>query len=296
MSDIAEQAVEIVEEAIDDVVEVVEVVRNNPVALAAAGLVGVGIGAAGGYLVAKKQLRSFYEDLATEEIAQAKSFFTQVYKTDEDGTTMSPLDVLIQRHGEEAAAEALQIYSGVKQVENPVETEEELAQDEALLTKTEQFIKDKVIETVEETYVEQVGGTVNVFEDPSFDLAEEITHRSEDLPYIITMDEFDAGEKDYEQVALTYFKMDDTLVGEDDKPLEHPNEDVNEDHLVMFGRGSNDRNKVYIRNDRQGIDYEVIKSSGSYLEEVLGMPEENNRTLKHSDERDRRRALNRGDE
>lgn len=281
--DNAEQALDVIEDQVDGIVETVEIVKNNPVALAVVGAVGVVLGIAGGYFAAKKVLRSHYEDLAQREISEAKTFYASVYKTHEDGTPMTPQEVLRELHGPEAAAEALRTYQGQQAAEKLVETGE-LAydeQDEAQIRKIENARLHSLSVDKE---VGPGGGRIesvekpesrNVFRDDTFNLEEEMKYRTEEAPYIITHDEFFAGEKDYDTIELTYYEQDDTLADEQDKPIREIDKVIGEDHLVHFGRGSKDHNVVYIRNDRLGCDYEVTKSTGSYVEEVLDMLDDN---------------------
>lgn len=293
MSDVAEMTAEVVadnvEEAVDGIVEVVEVARNNPYALAAVGFVGVAIGAAGGYFFAKKQLQKVYEDRVAAEIAQAKEFYASVNKVDVDGAVLTPMDVMHQRHPEVAeAAEALREYQGLEHDQSDDEM------DEALLAKTESKVKVVSAEEDGTLMTTEVQESTNVFDDPTFDLEEERKFRTPTKPYIIHHDEYFEAEREFDTIQLTYFEADDTLIDEQNNPITDVDATVGEDHLVMFGRGSKDKNIVYVRNERLEVDYEISRSNGSYLKEVLGMDDEED-TLRHSDMRDRRRAFRHGD-
>lgn len=291
MSEVAEKTAEVVaenvEEAVDGVVEVLEVTRNNPVLLGSVFVAGVVGGAGLGYFLAVKRLGKKFDERMEMEISETRAFYANLNKVDEAGEPLTPQDVMEQRHGAEAAAQIVRGYQGrSEEPEGEPEGEpyDEVV-DEKLLAKTESKVRRT--EKVE---------TRNVFSDPSFDLEEELKYRTEDKPYILTHDEYFAAEKDYDTFSLTYYELDDTLVDEQDKPIENVDEMVGEDHLVRFGSGSKDNNIVYVRNDKLGSDYEISKSTGSYLEEVLGMPDEEPNSLKHSDQRDRRRAFQHGDE
>lgn len=316
VAELAEEAAAKAEDVAEGVVETVEIFKNNPVVLAVVGAVGVALGVAGGYFAAKKVLRSHYEELSQREIAEAKTFYASVYKTNEDGTPKTPQEVLSERHGPEAAAEALSTYKGQQAAERLVKAGE-LAydeQDEAQIRKIENARvhsmsvdkevgpgggKIEKIEKLEEGPAE----TRNVFRDDNFDLAEELKYRTKEAPYIITHDEYYAGELEYENSTLTYYEQDDTLTDEQDKPIHEIDKTIGEDHLIQFGHGSKDRNIVYIRNDRLGMDFEVIKSTGSYVEEVLGMLDDEEvgpgGELRHSNRNAhlaRRREFRHGDE
>ena len=303
MSEVAEKTADVVaenvEDAIDGVVEVMEVVRNNPVALVAAGVVGAAVGGAVAYFVTAKKLNAKFEEQMVEEIAEARAFYSNLNKVKEDGSNLTPQEVLAARHGEEAV-EALRTYQG--RPEEPVlegEPYDNIRDEEQIQRLEKRAFKKRVVTedgTMMATTVQETSATErNVFRDDTFDLEEEIKYRTEDAPYIITHDEYFAGDLEYDTSSLTYYEKDDTLTDEHDKPLEQTDKIVGDDHLVRFGSGSKDKNVVYVRNDRLGIDYEITRSRGSYLEDVLGMENEDPGELKHSDQRDRRRAMRRDD-
>lgn len=294
MSEVAEKAAEataeVVEESIDGVVDVLTVAKNNPVTLVVVGALGVVAGAAGGYFFAKRQLRSFYEDLATQEIAEAKEFYSNLNKVGPTGEPLTPLEVMEQRHGTEAAAEALAEYQGRQAVEKVLAEEGGLPPGEPY----DEVIDEQQIEKIET----QLHESRNVFKDPTFDLEEEKQYRTSDKPYIITHDEFFEAELEFDTSRVTYYELDDTLTDEHDKPITDVNGTIGDDHLVRFGSGSKDNNIVYIRNEKLQCDYEVVKSTGSYLEEVLGMEADQDRELKHSNRNaqlNRRREFRHGD-
>lgn len=316
MSQVAEQTAEtvadVVEETIDGVVDVVEVVRNNPKMLALAGVLGAVAGGVGAYFIAKAQLKSYYEDLATQEIAQAKVFYAGVYKTDDDGESLTPLEVLEQRHGAEAAAEAVRRYQGQGD-EVLVQPEEEIdEQDEALLARTEANVRTRyrqpsqhdddggVKQDTATDYEKSMPASVrNTFDSSKFDLEKEKPLRTEDAPYIVTHDEYFTNDDDYDLVSLTYFENDRTLVYEMDelKPVDDIDGLIGRDHLVRFGSGSGDDDKVYVRNDKVQNMYEITRSTGSYAEEVLGLMGDEPDSLRHSNRNatlNRRRQFRRG--
>jgi hypothetical protein len=116
----------------------------------------------------------------------------------------------------------------------------------------------------EETYE-----TVNVFHSniSSWDYDTEIAQRGEGLPYVIHYDEFMGGESGYNQETLTYYEKDDILADQSDTPIYNYPKLLGD---LNFGHGSNDSNVVYIRNDQVHMEWEVLRHSGSYSEEVVG--------------------------
>lgn len=123
------------------------------------------------------------------------------------------------------------------------------------------------------TEVEQPdGGVINVFNEisPTEDLPQYmIEARTPDRPYIITLEEFTEGENDAD--TLTYYEEDGVLADSQDMPVDRVGEDVGEENLNKFGFGSNDSRMLYIRNEKLGMDYEIILHQGSFAEVVHGI-------------------------
>jgi hypothetical protein len=308
-AEVTEAVAENVGDAVEEMVEMVEVVRNNPVLLTIAGAVGLTAGAVGGYFLARKLLRNEYEERLEEQIAETKEFYAGVYKTTVDGEPLTPQEILEQNDPEALAA--LRAYQGTpKVVETPAETEEELLEhpgddemDERQARITEARIHSVSLEKeadpakgVHPIEVEkpEPSESVNVFVDRNFDYAEEKKLRTKDRPYVITHDEyFGAEHEEYDTIQLTYFEKDGTLVDEHDKPIDDVDGTIGDESLARFGHGSKDNKIVYVRNEKLECEYEVVLSDQSYLE-ALGLGPEPNE-LRHSDQRDRRRAFRQGD-
>lgn len=103
-----------------------------------------------------------------------------------------------------------------------------------------------------------------------WDYTVELAHRAENpgKPFVIHKDEFFSGESDYSQKSLCYYAGDDILVDEEDKPIFSY---LNVTGDLDFGRGSGDANVVYIRNDEFRAEYEILRHSGLYATEILGI-------------------------
>lgn len=290
---------ELGQQAVDGAVEVIEVVRNNIPILFGVFVVGVAGGTGLGYFLAARKLGKEFDARLEVEVQEAKEFYASYNKVTLTGEPLTPQQVMDQRHGVGAAAEAVREYQGMTErstVEDDEMDETQIRKIEDARVHSISIDKEVAPGGGEITEVVETRQSRNVFTDPDFDFEEEKKHRTKRKPYIITHDEFYANEEDYEQSSLTYYEMDDTLCDEADKPIENTDTIVGDDHLVRFGAGSKDPKIVFVRNERLETDYEIVKSTGSYLEEVLGMPEEKSTELKHSDQRDRRRAMRRDDE
>lgn len=248
-------------------------VRNPKVIVGSLVVISLAGGGYAGHQYAKNKLKTYYEDIATKEIAEAKDFYGRLYKTDEENA--SPEIVLERLHGSEAA-EAITAYR-TGEVDGPYSAEADL-----IVTSDE--LGAQVHPTdIRPTYSTRVKRAMfDDHPDGIFDYDAEVALRTLTDPYIITNEEFFEGEKDYEQTALTYYREDDVLADERDQPV--PEDTVGEEHLTRFGYGSNDHNMVYVRNDTMQIDFEINLSYGSYAQEVLGF-DATDTGLKHSNHR-----------
>lgn len=83
-----------------------------------------------------------------------------------------------------------------------------------------------------------------------------------DEPYIISPEDFYENQSN-DKITLTYFEEDGVFIGVDDE--------IVPDALELIGGsetleavGTYEEDVVYVRNTEMGVDYEVLKDSGSY--------------------------------
>lgn len=75
-------------------------------------------------------------------------------------------------------------------------------------------------------------------------------------PHVISPEEF--GELDYPIISLDYY-TDDVLMNDRGKIITNVKELVGEDFASHFGEYEDDPDIVYVRNDLQCIDYEIVR-------------------------------------
>jgi hypothetical protein len=113
--------------------------------------------------------------------------------------------------------------------------------------------------------------SVNIFitrGDPGdgWDWSSELEQRRPDKPYIIHIEEFVGQESGFNQDTVTYYAADDVIVDEQEQVISHYRELMGE---LLFGHGSQDANIVYVRNDKMGVEWEVLYDASSYLQSVI---------------------------
>lgn len=268
--DATEAALDVIEDKLEAIEQVVTVTRNNPALIAGALILGAAVGGVVGYKIAEKRLVTKFEDILAQEIAEAKEFYSRMNKTDQFSTPEGAVEALVPPE----AVEAMQQYQG---------REGQVPYDK---------VPPREIKGEPEVVVENATVVTNVFSDArpdprdwDYDAELVIRETNPESPYVISFEEYQENEHSHEQATLTYFAGDDTLCDEKSVPIPDTEYSVGDDNLTRFGHGSHDRNVVYIRNERVGMDWEVIRSEGTYQHEVLS---QSPRELRHSDRSNRR--------
>lgn len=250
----AAEAVEsIVEPVVSEVIKTAHMIDRR-LAFAAFAMSTVG-GVMIGYGTAGLRLRTKYQKIADREIEQMREHFILKSKAQEP---KPELETIVSELGYTAPPVVMPNAPG----------------DNTKAVGHIQYGTHK--QEVEETTV------VNVFEDV-WDYAIETRSRNPAQPYIIHRDEFMSGQENYEQTTLTYFMGDDVLCDGRDTPIDDRDSMIGDDHLERFGHGSGDPNVLYVRNETLDTDFEIVRSTGKYAQEVHGFSDDD--SLTHAMER-----------
>lgn len=222
-------------------------------AVAGTALVSLAAGAYGGYLYAKRQLTEEFNSQMEQEIAATKAFYSAMHKKGDFETPEGAVNAL---HPE-----------GVAEFKNDRDTMQKILDG----LKYAPMDAGAAVRGEKESPVE-----VNIFDGVKQDLdvdPEDVPEPNPDRPYIIARDAFENSEVGYRQLTLTYFIEDNVLLDEDEDIVEDIEKWAGMGNLQRFGLQSGDPNVVYIRNEPMSVDFEVIRSRGSYKELVLGLTE-----------------------
>lgn len=264
VSDAATEAI------VPEIIETVEVVKNNPYILIGTALVAVTSGIAIGYKVAEKRMTTQFEELLQEELKKTKQHYENRIDSLEGAVHYEESEVPEEWvHPEVPDAEEQRLlnkYAGVK-----------VKDDTGTVT-----VEETTVEVDEEgDEVVKVTEKRNIFVDgrpiEEFDYSEEMKNRSSESPYVISEEEFLANDEGFSQYQMTYYEGDDVLTDEHERTIDAVDELLGIENLSRFGHGSKDKNLVYIRNEQKLAEYEVARSRGKYSVEVLGFEEEDDR-------------------
>ena len=272
VSDTAEDVQELLDDVVelmDDVVELMEDrvswIKTTNAKLILVGALAVAFGAGASYLMTVRKLEKKYQTIADEQVASVKARYSVIHKSADS------LTELAQRYTDEELAEK-------KLAEGEVEVYESMVREEDYISYDNISPAGDADEDSESTVVEEEQEIVhhNIFEsdDPEtyFDFEEELERRATkpNEPHVITKEEFDVNESDFDQQRLVYFDGDDVLADSADQPITDIENVVGYINLLRFGHGSGDRNVVYIRCPTLELDFEMVRSEGKFAKEILG--------------------------
>lgn len=102
----------------------------------------------------------------------------------------------------------------------------------------------------------------------AWDFDAEVAGRDPSKPYIIHEEEYIRDEMGFRQETVTYYEGDDIMADPLDTAIHNYKGIMGE---LRFGHGSNDPNIVYIRNENLNVEWEVLRHSGSFATEVMGL-------------------------
>lgn len=207
---------------------------------------GLGIGGAAGYFTTKKLLEAKYENELNIQIQEVKDYYKLVRK---EGEYASPETVPVEY--EQTTPENYGDYENILEGLEYIEHSEEVVTEEEEIDETE----EEVEEVPESEYKKEY-------------------NRNRNEPYIISVKEFMEDREEYDKTTITYFEDDDVLCDEREEVIPNVEYTVGNEALIKFGELSEDKNIVYVRNERTSTDFEILRDRRSYAEVVLGYKEE----------------------
>lgn len=238
--------------------------------------IGAAAGFTGGYFFAKKK----FQAIAEEEIFEIKKTYRQAQiqtnTTLEDlqkryqGDRPSDIEAEVKPMSPDQLKETLGYVPGEFLSGRP---ERSFVEDPAVTTGREVLRGSSFPDEVEggnpaaEEDEEQVTNVFDVHGD------EEAFTKREGQPYLIS-DETYHEPTTHEQLTLTYYAGDEALADEGLHLVDSISEVVGTRALSMFGVRSGDPDIVYVRNERFGADYEIVRVEGTYGEQINADPQE----------------------
>ena len=210
-------------------------------------LIGAVVGAAVGIAATSKYFEKKYSDIANEEIESVKSKFY------------------------DAATRKKNITYKKKTSENDIENDNDTAEDQS--KESIKITNDQSTETAVEyrnrikeyKTVHHMNNIENANDKDNVNVYGVPVKYDEGFPFIIDEDEY--GNDSYDTDTLSYYITDDTLA-------DSQNEIANINDLIgdcLEDESAYDKDVIYVRNPKLGMDFEVELIQNSYQEVVMGV-------------------------
>lgn len=267
--------------------QIPDILKNKTVQLASTAVTALVVGGIGGYLYGKKQGTVTVVQPASQQMTFDfdKSEVAEVLAQDPQLEALLDEEERIQEQAQAAMRndEVLHIpMEGDPQKVLDPRAAPEPKHDYTKPLRDEAARRE--LEHQAEVEEKPVLNFVNVFtvDDGQWVMEEELSQRSREAPYVIHVDEFSNDEMDFRQETLTYYAGDDIMADSADTPIYDYQGLMG---TLKFGHGSGDKNVVYIRNEAIRMEWEILRESGSFEQEVLGFAIEQaaaEQDLKHS--------------
>jgi hypothetical protein len=230
-------------------------VKLDPRSAAIGGVLGLGLGALGSYLVARRVLGRQLDARLDAEVADIKVHYNnQLKNLLQDSRPGRKWTDVIQ----DTLASPVYLVpdgmdnSGEPAVQDPLEGLDDGNED-----------ADGAEELEEAADSASAGGVIDR------------TRK----PYVISPAELAEAPPGWQQLTITYFLGDRVLVDEKEQPIRNARQTVGSLELVTFGGISGDPHLKYVRNPRLEIDFEIILDRRSYVDVVLGYGQPNRSQL-----------------
>lgn len=215
---------------------------------AATGFIGLGIG----YKIAEKRLTAEFE----ERMERETNAIRRMYKPEDD----TPEDMVERLYGENIVT-IIDEYAGKEELLDKVVGPEPTVLVDVRPARTPVAYEKIRPSTVEATAKEEETVTKRRVFEANDDRGE---------IYVISASEHEANEPGYENVTWSYYAADGVVTDIHEDRIEDFDKFIGTECLGKFGEVSGDANVVHVRNEIIMVDYEIVRSAGSYRQEVLG--------------------------
>jgi len=198
-----------------------------------------GAGAAAGFVAAFLLTKKKYQKIAEEEIESMRDYFSEKSDASKDKTITDT---------ERASHEALK-----NEMIREKEPEKRVRTDYRKIAA--EYMETNRPDDAEKSWLEN----------PYPDMINE-DHPKDDAPaenpYTITADQFVNEKRNFDKVTLLYFEENGVLCDDAERITEDIDQSIGSNNLDKFGEYEED--VAYIRNERLGIDYEVLLQHSTY--------------------------------
>lgn len=144
--------------------------------------------------------------------------------------------------------------------------------------KAKEELREEEIEEVTELIKELEYDDIGEDLEKDFETTNYLSNRDKSKPYLISVDEFQeqhvVGDDAHDKYTFRYFS--DGVVADDDtdRVLDNHEEFMGTEFQDRFGFLSESKEVVYVRNENNQVDYEIVKDDQTYTEYMSGYNDE----------------------
>lgn len=240
--------------------------------IGATAVVSAGLGLAAGYKLAVHRLNATYNEQMEDELAKTRAYYERNTKPFADPTeavkALKPEEVV------EVKEEARQAAVEMPDEEIPLQTLERVLDGlkynkitPRVSAPTTVQVKERVVTPTQHNVFER--DVLAAEDDPEHESMME--DRASETIYLVSQEEHMENPHEFQVVTLTFYDGDQVLADEEDKVIEKLEKAIGAKENLQFGRWSGDGNVVYIRNETLDAEFEILRSTGKYAVEVLGL-------------------------
>lgn len=202
--------------------------------------------------------QTYAEDLA-KEIRQTKVFYERRHK---EGVFATPEEAVVELIPDEAA-KVLKAYQGATE-KAPVVVD----------THRTNYARVPEVQPPKPSTIEERNAFVTAAAE--VDIAKLIRNRTEEAPYLISIEEFNNNEEGFRQTCLTYYSdmgspNPQPVLCDEREDVVEIDETIGLDNIPRFGVMSGDPRLLHVRNFILEMEFEVALHDGSYAKEVAGL-------------------------
>lgn len=92
-------------------------------------------------------------------------------------------------------------------------------------------------------------------------------------PHIISIEEYTNSSSSYGKETIFFYEEDNTFANQNEEIIDGVDRTLGVNLHLHFGEKSEDPDIVYVRNEKESVDFEVIRLHTSYATAVLGVEE-----------------------
>ena len=250
--------------------------RKTLIIAGATSIVSLAAGLVAGYKFAVHRLNDTYNEMMEEELEKTRAYYERNQRQFADPS--EAVKVLAPEEVETVKAEAAKVAVQAEEVSEEVLervlhglrynqiTPAEKQEPKVKVENIERIVRSRPVPVNHNIFE---GDTLSQEDDPQYD--EMMDNRAGELIYLVSQEEHLENANEFEVVTLTFYDGDQVLVDEKDNVIENMEEAIGHKENLQFGRWSKDPSIVYIRNEAIGVEYEILRSTGKYSVEVLGL-------------------------